>query len=168
MKMTQRKAGAPEQAEAERRGRMPLEKRSKTMRWRLAAVLVALLCAAPLVMAQPSLIFNVPFPFVAQDTKCPPGEYSFLRERGEASRLVVVRNTGTGEGILLVADFLDTHHDLDAGVKLVFYRYGDRYFLREIREGGGVRAALAPGKEERQLQVAGARESRTEVLARLR
>lgn len=66
------------------------------------------------------------------------------------------------------AMFLDTYCSPEAAPKFVLHGYEERHFPREIREGGGVRAALMPGKEERQLQAAGARQSRTEVLARLR
>jgi hypothetical protein len=64
--------------------------------------------------------------------------------------------------------FLNTHCSPEAAPKFVPHGYEERHFAREIREGGGVKAAPMAEQEERQLQVAGARESRTEVLARLR
>lgn len=139
------------------------------MRCRMAWVFAALLCAAPLVMAQrTTLKADVPFPFFAGNVSCSPGEYSFLREAGEAGRIVHMRNTGTGDSILLMAGFLDPQHPRGASPKLVFHKYGERYFLREVHEGGTIKVAFLPGQEERQLLVAGARWSKAVVLARLR
>lgn len=143
-------------------------KREEVMGRIVAGLFAALLCAAPLVMAQNVVSADVPFPFMVRDMRCPAGEYNFLRTAGDPSRVVVMRNAGTGESILLLVSFLDTNHSLKAQAKLVFNRYGDRYFLREIHEGGGLRAGLMAGEEERQLQVAGLKRDRTVVLARLR
>lgn len=138
------------------------------MRWIMAWAFAALLCAAPMVLAQQTVNADVPFAFAVRDMKCPAGEYSFSRSVADPNRVVLMRNAGTGESILFLASFFDTNQSSSAYPKLVFYRYGDRYFLREIHEGGSVRIALMAGQEERQLQVAGVKRDRTVVLARLR
>lgn len=138
------------------------------MRCMKAWAIAALLCAVPLVMAQQTTLkADVPFPFVARNVSCLPGEYMLTRWAGKSPSLVQMWNTGAGEGVL-IAGLLDSHYAPVGVPKLVFHRYGDRYFLREIHEVPSGRVALLAGKEERQLQVAGARQSRIVVLARLR
>ncbi|GIU80329.1 MAG: hypothetical protein KatS3mg005_3567 [Bryobacteraceae bacterium] len=140
------------------------------MRQMMAWAIVVLLCTAPVVMAQQirTVRADVPFAFVVRDMKCPAGEYGFLRNRADASRTIFMTNESTGERILFVAGFVDFNYNPNPQTKLVFYRYGDRYFLREIHEGAGAKVALMAGEEERQLQVAGVKRERAVVLAWLR
>lgn len=137
----------------------------KSILMRLFAVL---LCAAPLVLAQQTatVVAQVPFAFTAGNVNCQPGEYRLARVRAE-SPLLSIRNETTREVTVHMAGFLDYRQSGNAA-RLVFYRYGDRYFLREIHEGNGIAANLLPGPEERKLQVAGLQHTKTVVLARLR
>lgn len=138
------------------------------MRSILTWLFAALLCAAPLVLAQQvaTVVAQVPFAFTAGNVACQAGEYHLVRLRADAP-LVSIRNETTREMSLHMAGFLDYRQPGNA-TRLVFYRYGDRYFLREIHEGNGIAANLLPRPEERKLQVAGLQHTKTVVLARLR
>lgn len=133
----------------------------------MAGLIVALLCAAPLVMAQPKITADVPFPFIVRDMTCSPGEYSFVRMGMTGDGMMAVRNSSTGESVVFLILF-DPWNAKATQAHLVFYRYGDRHFLREVHEGTGAAVKLLPGAEERRLQVAGLKAARTTVLARLR
>mgnify|MGYP001352953004 CR=1 FL=1 len=142
-------------------------KREEAMGRIVAGLIAALLCAAPLVMAQRSVVADVPFPFTVRDMKCPAGEWVFTRVEASPDRVMTIRNSTTGESVLVLInlDYWDTGK---AEAKLVFHRYGDRYFLREIREGRSVAAYLMAGDEEKRLRVAGVKRDKAAVLARLR
>jgi hypothetical protein len=134
----------------------------------LVWLFAALLCAAPLGLAQQSgtVIAQVPFQFKVSDVPCRTGEYSFVRPRADASLVVFVRNEGTGESILFAGQFFSADLPRGGQAKLVFHRYGEQYFLREIHDGTGV-VSLMAGREERKLQVAGLRSEKTVLLAGL-
>lgn len=142
-------------------------KKGEVMGRIMAGLFVALLCAAPLVRAQRTVIAEIPFPFVVRDMKCSPGEWSFVRVEADPGRVMIVRNNSTGESVLFLVH-LTSAGPADQGARLTFYRYGDKHFLREVHEGNGIRADLMAGQEERKLQVAGSKPAKNTVLARLR
>lgn len=167
--MIQRKAGAPEQAEAERRGRMPLEKRSKTMRWRIAVVLVALLWAAPQVMAQNvRVVADIPFQFQVGQEARSAGEWTISRIDSIAFPVIRLRHLTNGQTMLAVGTPLYRLSNGPWEAKLVFNRYGDRYYLSEVWGDGGVGVYLMPSEEERALRLAGVKLQETVIYARLR
>lgn len=137
------------------------------MRWSSACMFAALLYAAPLAVAQWTIEVkaDVPFPFSVREMRCAAGEYRISRTAEDPARLAVMRNAGTGESNWLLAIYMDANHPAKAQAKLVFHRYGERYFLREIHEGAGVTMHLPAGDEERQLQVAGAKPAKATVVA---
>lgn len=138
------------------------------MRWILTSVFVLALCAAPLAMAQQRTVSaEIPFPFVINNMKCAPGEWLFSRNAADPGRVILVKNVRTNEGLLFVIN-LATDDSPKVAPKLVFHRYGDKYFLREIHEGNSTMAALIAGAEERKLLVAGMQGGKAVVLARLR
>lgn len=138
------------------------------MRRILTSVFVLALWAAPLAVAQQRTVSaEVPFSFVIRDMKCAPGEWLFMRTFADPGRVVVIRNVRTDESMLFLAS-LAADESPRAAPKLVFHRYGDKYFLREIHEGNGMLAVLMAGEEERRLQVAGMKSGKAVVLARLR
>lgn len=72
---------------------------------------------------------KVPFSFNVAQKTLPPGTYS-VTSMGGANTLLL-RGSGTG-AISLTSAMQNANNE---GAKLVFHRYGERYFLREVWSG---------------------------------
>lgn len=138
------------------------------MRWRIAVVLVALL-AAPLVMAQSlRVVADIPFQFQAGLASQSAGQWEVARIPSIAVPVLQIRDKQSGRATLVVGNPV-YRSEFDAReAKLVFNRYGDRYYLSEVWGGGVVGVYLPPCKEEKALRLAGVKADRTVMHARLR
>jgi len=106
--------------------------------------------------AQSGVVANVPFNFVAASAKMPAGEYT-LTSTNRTSGIIRMQNVATGECILLNApDALATYkgNSQETG-KLIFHRYGDRYFFSEVWTPNGLRGHVGPSKLEREIKSGG-------------
>jgi len=100
------------------------------MKWipTFALLTLAVLIALPGAMAQGvALKADIPFAFTVGDTPLPAGEYTIS---SPVSGLIRVSNDRTHD----LATISTSHGNHDAGPtsKLLFNRYGDRYFLHRI------------------------------------
>src|SRR6266581_2334820 len=114
----------------------------------VAVVAFTMLLAAPLV-AQSSyeLKANVPFRFQAGEVQGSAAIYTF---ENVSPGLLVMRNArGAGEPLGLPIRIADAQ-DRPFQPRLVFHRYGNRYFLREIWSMR-IGQKLLPSREEREL-----------------
>lgn len=138
------------------------------MRWRIAVILAALL-SAPLVMAQTTLVIaNVPFPFQVGKVARSAGEWTISPIHFGAFPVIQMRNNSNGQMMLTVGNAIYRAHNAPLDAKLVFNRYGDRYFLSEVWGAGYAGVYLIPCKEEKALRLAGLKMERTVTYARLR
>jgi hypothetical protein len=85
---------------------------------------------------------KVPFSFNVAQKTLPPGTYT-VQSMGGASTLLL-RGSGTG-AISLTNAMQNANND---GAKLVFHRYGERYFLREVWSGSTGRQLPEPKIEK--------------------
>ncbi len=100
------------------------------MKWIPTLTLLALLAliALPGAMAQGvALKADIPFAFTVGDTPLPAGEYTVT---SPVSGLIRVTNDRTHDTAILAVKH--GNHDPGADSKLLFTRYGDRYFLHRI------------------------------------
>ena len=90
---------------------------------------------------------NVPFEFTVGDKSLPAGAYaiSAVTSSGDTLRIRSVTGSYSTVQVTMTASGKSDH------AKLVFHRYGERYFLAEIWSGEGGRA-LAPSREERAIK----------------
>ena len=89
-------------------------------------------------------VYNVPFNFTAMGVTLASGQYSVVHEVGK--QFESIRNH-KGSGI-----FLPAGPGLSGkGGRLVFHKYGDRYFLAQVWDLDGQGRNLPVSKEERQL-----------------
>ena len=96
---------------------------------------------------------NIPFDFTAGGVDLPAGEYQ-IAATGTPGNLLI-RGEGT-QGMFLVSYAAQTNR-VEASSKLVFHRYGDRYFLSQIWEQGEVRGSELPMmKVEKELRASNA------------
>jgi hypothetical protein len=73
---------------------------------------------------------NVPFDFVLDKTTMPAGAYTIDSVLPSGSALAI-RNRDAKVGRLVLADSARSH-EASPDTRLVFHRYGDRYFLSAI------------------------------------
>jgi hypothetical protein len=87
--------------------------------------------------AQEALVVNVPFDFVAGNQNLPAGEYSVKVSQTDARIVLIERKDATA------AMFIGTNavvaNTIQSESKLVFNRYGDRYFLSQVWNEGNSR-----------------------------
>lgn len=84
--------------------------------------------------AQETMRVNIPFDFVAGNTSLPAGEY-LVETSGPTHTLLLIDRKDT-----ISSAFINTNAAVSAGPqsesKLVFNRYGDRYFLSQVWTAG--------------------------------
>jgi hypothetical protein len=87
--------------------------------------------------AQEALVVNVPFDFIAGNQNLPAGEYSVKVSQTDARIVLIERRDATA------AMFIGTNtvvaNTIQSESKLVFNRYGDRYFLSQVWNEGNSR-----------------------------
>ena len=72
---------------------------------------------------------NIPFEFSAGKTTLKPGVYTVKRMSGN---LVTLRNVDDKSSVILNAPVNLSSTDVEASERLVFNKYGERYFLAQI------------------------------------
>jgi hypothetical protein len=98
------------------------------------ALALAAMATTRVVQAQETLRANIPFDFVAGNTSLPAGEY-LVEASGPTHVLLLI-----GRKDAISSAFINTNAAVSAGPqsesKLVFNRYGDRYFLSQVWTAG--------------------------------
>ena len=127
----------------------------KTLR-SIATVLatVALLGTAGL-FAQTAVV-NIPFEFTAQNAKLPAGQYE-LRSVFPTSGAIQLINLANGNSSLVLAPRCmsdKTGSEAQTG-KVIFHRYGDRYFFSEVWTPNGPQGRVGISKVEAELRAGG-------------
>lgn len=129
-----------------------------------AIVLVALLAipAATLYAQSTGTWFKVPFSFTVSDQAMPAGQYYV---EGLYWNAVAIHHAKGEAGVVLLAK--QTGRAADGKVKLVFHRYGDRYFLAEAQlPNMDTGRAFYAGKDEQEIAQAQNRPATAEIAGR--
>ena len=110
---------------------------------RITALLaLALLAASQVVRAQEPLLVNIPFAFTAEKIMLPAGEYRVQKLSADSVVLLIQRtDQSVAACVISQAAQADTK---ESQSKLVFHRYGDRYFLAEVWRAGELRGRQLP------------------------
>jgi hypothetical protein len=119
-------------------------------RFRVISLLIlAGFCTAGIARAQERVVSaNVPFDFAVSSKHLPSGNYQFLTQ---SSGTILVRGDSQQFFVLATAD-LPGSSNSDKSGWLVFHKYGDSYFLREIHcPNIGLNEDLPQSKQEKQL-----------------
>lgn len=100
--------------------------------------------------AQENVVVNIPFDFAAGKTTLPAGEYSVKVSESIHSLILISRKDSSASA------FINTNAVGGANVqtesKLVFNRYGDRYFLSQVwSEGNSEGRQLVKTAREKEL-----------------
>jgi len=114
----------------------------------ITTLILAGFCTAGIAQAQNREVrANVPFDFAVAGKHLPSGSYEFFTQ---ANNTIVIRNADQQIAVLAMTSDGDTVSGYNG--RLVFYKYGDRYFLREIHcPTISVNADFPRSKEEKQI-----------------
>ena len=123
------------------------------MKKQLSALLgLGLLLLAASANAQTvNLKIEIPFNFTANGAKMPAGEYT-IKGLGIAGEALAIRNSDQKAETLVMGHRCETLEPSQQS-KLVFHRYGDRYFLAQVWVGGSNTGRELP-KTRQEVEVA--------------
>ena len=91
---------------------------------------------------------TVPFAFHVGNTSLESGRYQFSRQGME--NFDMLRNAETGSSLILGAG--PAQLSARGPARLVFHKYGDQYFLREVWNGLGTGKSLPESKLEKEVR----------------
>jgi hypothetical protein len=83
--------------------------------------------------AQEMSVVNIPFDFVAGSVTLPAGEYS-IKVTGPERTLLVIDRKDAAPAFMNTNAVVKT--EIQTASKMIFNRYGDRYFLSEVWTAG--------------------------------
>ena len=103
--------------------------------------------------AQTRAVANIPFQFTVNTVSLPAGEYS-LQAFPDANGVLRITNLDTSRTVMVMAPATgSTYKGEPTGTgKVIFHRYGDRYFFSEVWSPGGLRGRAQPPKLEQELR----------------
>lgn len=97
---------------------------------------------------------NVPFDFIVGDTTLPSGNYAFASATSSGQCLKISNTRAKGAAVRLT---MAVSGNAESS-KLVFHRYGQRYFLAEVWTAGDSEGRqLMKGRQERAIEKESAR-----------
>jgi len=104
--------------------------------------------------AQQMLVVNIPFDFVAGNMKLPAGQYSIKVAAPERVLLLMNREDAAASAFMNTNPVVKT--EIQTESKMIFNRYGDRYFLSEVWTAGNSRGRqlLKSSREMEMAQIA--------------
>lgn len=137
------------------------------MRGSLVAVLAALLAAPHVVAQNIKVVADIPFQFLAGGEARSAGTWTITRI-SLAVPLFQITGDDNRKAMLVLGHPAYRSWSGPREAKLVFNRYGDRYYLSEVWDHGEIGAYFVPCKEERALRLAGMKADRTVTYARMR
>jgi hypothetical protein len=127
----------------------------------LTTLTLALSISVPL-SAQTIAKATVPFDFTVGQTQMPAGTYEISPLSHSA---IVIRGNKTAKSVLSLFNSEEPKR-ADNTAKLVFHKYGDRYFLSQVFRGyGGAVMQLPTSKLEEEVRIAGSSVPQTTVIA---
>jgi hypothetical protein len=106
----------------------------------------AITAAAPVSAQDVDLVARVPFEFTVGNSALPRDTYQLSRLDGHPEMLLV---RGDRKGVFVRTEEMGRQRD-NVAPSLLFHRYGNQYFLREIRLEGNDRLDLPETKAERE------------------
>ncbi len=112
--------------------------------------------------AQQDVAVNIPFDFVAGNTQLPAGEYTVKVSAPTHSLILISRKDAT------MSAFINTNPAVSSAPqtesKLIFNRYGDRYFLSQVwQEGNAQGRQLLKSSREKEVALTANLETKGQV-----
>jgi hypothetical protein len=112
--------------------------------------------------AQEPLAVNIPFDFVAGNMQLPAGEYMVKVSAPTHTLILISRKDSTASGFINTNAAVSSEPQSES--KLVFNRYGDRYFLSQVwTEGNSQGRQLLKSAREKEMSQIAKNETRGQV-----
>ena len=139
----------------------------KTRALVMAAMMALTTMASTRVAQAQELVVNIPFDFVAGNMKLPAGEYSVKVVAPERTLLLMARQEAAASTFINTNAVVRT--EIQTESKMIFNRYGDRYFLSEIWTAGNSRGRrlLKSTREKEMAQIAKSEQDQVTLVAGL-
>ena len=132
----------------------------------LASLFVLSIMAAQVAQAQQSMTVNIPFDFTAGNTTLPAGDYSVQKWTKDTSVLLIQNADQSASALIPTMAAISLEPQSDS--KLVFNRYGDRYFLSQVWTAGNPRGRqLSKSTREKEIAIIARNESQVTLFAKL-
>lgn len=112
--------------------------------------LLAVSAAALAAESFPKMRVEVPFEFVAAERQLPSGDYSVWRVTDSGGCPLMMRDRLGASVFIACRSPLTAQNKQGALPRLVFRRYGDRYFLAQVWTNGTAGFDLPQSQEERE------------------
>jgi hypothetical protein len=128
----------------------------KTLKTFVMTMTAAALLGSTGLYAQEKAVANIPFAFAVSDKTMPAGQYTIQRASKSDVFNVRVQSVATGESAMVLAPSSNASYTTkeDVQAKVIFHRYGDRYFFSEIwTADGSLRGKVQPSKLERETRL---------------
>jgi len=124
---------------------------------------LSILAASRVARAQESMVVNVPFAFVAGQAALPAGEYRVnIPFDSSALLLTPIDNPGAGA---IVVTMPTQANEPSSDSKLIFHRYGNRYFLSQCwRAGSSSGRQLHKSAREKEVALAASVQTPEQVI----
>jgi len=122
----------------------------------LAILTLSLLISVPSISAQTIANATVPFAFTVGQTEMPAGNY-VISSLSDSAMAIMNRNKGTSVISLFRSE---QPTSADGTTRLVFHKYGEKYFLSQVARGlGGNVLQLPASNSEKEAQIRYARQT---------
>jgi hypothetical protein len=120
-----------------------------TMLTTIVAVALAMAVVSANAQSSRTVISNVPFEFVVGDSTLPAGEYRIARALGNA---LTIQKADANDSASRLTNEIRPRKDKQHA-RLVFHRYGERYFLAEVWSGAdSMGRQLSKSRQERAIE----------------
>jgi len=112
------------------------------------------MAASQVARAQEPLAVNIPFAFVVGNATLPAGEYRVQKRDGNAD-VLLIHCLDPSESAVVITNAAEAK-ELQSESKLLFNRYGNRYFLSQVWTAGSMRGRqlLKSPREKEMAQLA--------------
>ncbi len=115
-------------------------------------VVLALMMVGESVAQTIRLKADVPFEFIVNGSTLPPGQYTIQSFGTADGKTLLVRNANKNENAMVNSINVESRESASE-TKLIFHRYGDRYFLAQVWVEGNERGHEMP-KSHRESELA--------------
>jgi len=129
----------------------------------MAGVLVlSSMAATQVARAQETMVVDIPFAFTAGNATLPAGEYR-VQKMDRNSAVLLIHCWDTRASALVITNAAQAK-ELQTESKLVFNRYGNRYFLSQVWTSGSIRGRQLPiSPREKEMPQLARNETKTEI-----
>src|SRR5229473_5280040 len=144
---------------AKKKEEVPMKKQSILLAGLLA---LSSLAATQVARAQESMVVNIPFAFTAGNATLPAGEYRVQKFERDSALLLV--HCWDARAATFVVTNPAQAKELQSQSKLIFNRYGNRYFLSQVWTAGSIRGRqLRKSPKEKEMAPLARTETKGEI-----